>query len=189
MVRFLALLCHIIESRMRSFVLRVQGELPVLAFCRNDPLQVTYLLLRDQNDTAAGSWNSNLSLPSPGSHLTLLCFENSPLSRVSSLLAIYSTDLWGKLELIQQIPSSNRPVIVLVLYEAIAVITLKAVINPSGSHLSADACRTLSSLYLPHLPFSCLCVLPCVLEDTPRRYEDYMIQTESERFDKEPAST
>lgn len=77
----------------------------------------------------------------------------------------------------------------LVLYEAIAVITPKVVINPIGSHLSADAWRTLSSLYLPHQPFSWLPVLPCVLEDTLRRYKDYMIQMESEQFDKKPTST
>lgn len=91
--------------------------------------------------------------------------------------------------MIQQISSSNRPIIVLVLYEAIAVITLKVVINPTGNHLSADAWRTLSSLYLPYLPFSCPYVLPFVLEDTPRRYQDYMIQMESEQFDKKPTST
>lgn len=91
--------------------------------------------------------------------------------------------------MIQQIPFSNRPVIVLVLYEAIAVITAKVVINPIGSHLSADAWRTLSSLYLPHQPFSWLPVLPCVLEDTLRRYKDYMIQMESEQFDKKPTGT
>ena len=45
------------------------------------------------------------------------------------------------------------------------------------------------SVYLPHLPLAWLHILPSVLEDTLNGDKDYMIQMESERFDKKPTST